>query len=218
MERMLPDDAFIVGVDEHTAVVLDLDARTATVSGIGGMTIRRRGQSIVHPSGSTVTFEQLASDSPDVRATGDVALVSEGAPPISSEPAPGTLAAEADRLSATFGVAAQARDVETCVGAALELEQLLTDWSSDLSDDVGYAHAVLRQMVVRLGDLADAVDPMAIALPPVMDLVIDVRRSARDARDFRTADSIRDRLGRAGIEIRDTPDGATWRLLAGDIR
>jgi len=42
MEQMLPDDTFIIGVDEHTAVTLDLDATTATVSGNGTMTIRRR--------------------------------------------------------------------------------------------------------------------------------------------------------------------------------
>jgi cysteinyl-tRNA synthetase len=40
----------------------------------------------------------------------------------------------------------------------------------------------------------------------------EVRKSAREAKDFATADTIRDRLGAAGIEIRDTPDGATWHL------
>ena len=28
MEAMLPDDAWVLGVDEHTAVIMDLDART----------------------------------------------------------------------------------------------------------------------------------------------------------------------------------------------
>src|SRR5215510_9730375 len=45
MEAMLPDDAWVLGVDEHTAVIMDLDARTVTVSGRGGLTVRRRGTS-----------------------------------------------------------------------------------------------------------------------------------------------------------------------------
>ena len=37
-------------------------------------------------------------------------------------------------------------------------------------------------------------------------------RRARDGRDFATSDEVRDRLAAAGVEVRDTPDGATWEL------
>src|SRR3954469_21037336 len=40
MEAQLPDDVFILGVDEHTACTLDLDADTATITGLGTVTIR----------------------------------------------------------------------------------------------------------------------------------------------------------------------------------
>src|SRR5436309_2830564 len=36
MEAMLPDDAWVLGIDEHTVLMVDLDARTAVVSGRGG--------------------------------------------------------------------------------------------------------------------------------------------------------------------------------------
>ncbi|HVL04028.1 MAG TPA: hypothetical protein VM386_06295, partial [Acidimicrobiales bacterium] len=42
MEEQLPDSGFVLGVDEHTGLVLDLDADTATVVGRGGVTVRRR--------------------------------------------------------------------------------------------------------------------------------------------------------------------------------
>ena len=42
LEPELPDGAWVLGVDEHTALVMDLDAGTATVEGNGTVTVRRR--------------------------------------------------------------------------------------------------------------------------------------------------------------------------------
>jgi cyanophycinase-like exopeptidase len=67
MERELPDDGFVLGVDEHTAVLLDPAERTATVVGNGTMTVRHHGASVVHPSGSVVDFEALISGSAAAR-------------------------------------------------------------------------------------------------------------------------------------------------------
>jgi cysteinyl-tRNA synthetase len=41
---------------------------------------------------------------------------------------------------------------------------------------------------------------------------VEERTAAKAARDFALADSIRDRLAAAGIELRDTPDGVEWSL------
>ncbi len=43
LERELPPEAFVLGVDEHTGVLLDLAARTATVVGNGLLTVRQAG-------------------------------------------------------------------------------------------------------------------------------------------------------------------------------
>lgn len=214
MEQMLPGDTFIIGVDEHTAVTLDLDTTTATVSGNGTMTIRRQGASTVFPSGTVLTFDELGSVRPGTASARPSAGAGDrfGATTAAPGSAPAVLAAEADRLKAAFAAAAAAGDADGCVAAMLDLDQLLTEWASDLSDDVGYARTVFRQMIVRLGDLAGTVDPKSAALPAVLDLVCEIRSVARASREFATADAIRDKLGAAGIEIRDTPNGATWHL------
>src|SRR5207248_11128319 len=54
MEPELPDDVFVLGVDEHTGLILDLDAGTATVVGRSTVTIRKDGRSSVVPNGSTL--------------------------------------------------------------------------------------------------------------------------------------------------------------------
>ncbi|HET7719360.1 MAG TPA: hypothetical protein VFK43_05280 [Acidimicrobiales bacterium] len=60
LEAMLPDDVFILGVDEHTACILDLDAGTATVAGLGAVTVRRRGRMTAVPTGTTLPIADLA--------------------------------------------------------------------------------------------------------------------------------------------------------------
>jgi cysteinyl-tRNA synthetase len=47
-------------------------------------------------------------------------------------------------------------------------------------------------------------------LAKVMPLVIDLRGEARAAKNFATADAIRDGLAAAGIKIEDRPGGAEW--------
>jgi cysteinyl-tRNA synthetase len=46
----------------------------------------------------------------------------------------------------------------------------------------------------------------------VMELVLDMRKSARDNKDWSTSDKIRDRLAEAGIVVKDGKDGATWSV------
>jgi cysteinyl-tRNA synthetase len=44
----------------------------------------------------------------------------------------------------------------------------------------------------------------------LMQLLLEIRESARSKKDWATADIIRDRLGEIGIEIQDTPKGPKW--------
>ena len=66
MEAMLPDDAWVLGVDEHTAVIMDLDAGTVSISGRGALTVRRRGASRSFAAG-----EQLGLDTLKALARGE---------------------------------------------------------------------------------------------------------------------------------------------------
>ncbi|MGI8983528.1 MAG: hypothetical protein ACR2HM_03190, partial [Acidimicrobiales bacterium] len=60
LEAMLPDDVVILGVDEHTACIFDLDAATASVAGLGSVTVRRQGRMTAVPSGATVAIAERA--------------------------------------------------------------------------------------------------------------------------------------------------------------
>ena len=74
---------------------------------------------------------------------------------------------------------------------------------------------VLRELTGVLGLFlkapqakADGADEGLVA--KLMELVIEIRANARKAKDFATADLVRDKLIAAGIVLEDRPDGTGW--------
>jgi hypothetical protein len=221
LESELPDEVGVLGVDEHTAFVIDVEARTLTVTGNGVVSVRRRGDTRTFAAGESMGLDDLSAMLRGEQ-TGMAATV-VSVPPVpadataSSEPASAlSLRAEADQARAVFDEALSRRDVDGCVAAVLGLEQALAAWQADTlqSDDADEARRVLRALVVRLGELAElgAADP-AKRVAPFVEALLAVRAAARDSKDFATSDLVRDRLVDAGVEVHDTPDGTTWALL-----
>jgi cyanophycinase-like exopeptidase len=228
MEEQLPEDVGVLGVDEHTAAVIDLESRTMTVAGNGTVSVRRRGQTAQFAVGESLSLDELAAllrvDSSFSRPPAHA----EGRPGDQGQPSPRDLSGghdegraalslreAADAAQQVFEAAFAAREVERCVHAALDLERTIADWQADTlqSDDQAHARRVLRAMVVRLGELAESgADPEG-QVAPVVELLLDLRSTVRDAGDYSTSDLIRDRLAAAGIELRDTPEGPQWSLV-----
>ena len=48
--------------------------------------------------------------------------------------------------------------------------------------------------------------------PQLLEILINVRNAARERRDWKTSDSIRDQLKVLGIVLEDAPDGTKWKL------
>jgi cysteinyl-tRNA synthetase len=173
---------------------------------------------VVHPSGAVLELGRLGDLGPagavdPAAAPVDVPAAAAARPAVAAGTT--SLREAADALDAAFSEALAAREVDGCVAAILELEQILADWSADTltSDEGQHAHGLLRGMVVRLGGLAEAGarDPRAV-LGPFVAALLEMRDEARRGRDWAASDRIRARLADAGVEVRDTPDGATWVL------
>ena len=50
------------------------------------------------------------------------------------------------------------------------------------------------------------------AFGKVVDMVLDLRAKAKATKDWATSDLIRNELAALGFEVKDTKDGATWKL------
>jgi cyanophycinase-like exopeptidase len=213
LEAQLPGDTAILGVDEHTAVVLDLDLQTAVVSGRGGLTVRRMGREWTWPSGETVSLDELrrvvggrSGSAAAPQATGPE--TGARAPAARREVGPVLLLPQVvDGCAEAFQRAHASRDAAGMVEAILELDRAIVAWSADTlqSDDLGRAHSILRTLVVRLGQAASAGlrDP-AQALAPIVESLIGLRAALRADGHYDLAD--------ADIELRDQPDTTIWQL------
>jgi hypothetical protein len=223
LEAALPEGAFILGVDGHTALVLDLDAGSATVSGLGGVTVRVAGRSAVFRSGSEVPIEAFGGAARELAAGQAVDVDREfgGARPGiatgAGSRAPAPLRDAMAELEGAFIEALGRGDTRAAVGALLDLDSAISARvrAGEDSPDLDNADATFRSLIARLGERAEigTRDPRE-TLEPFVAALLELRARARAARDWAAADLVRDRLAAAGVEVRDGPDGSTW-ILAG---
>ena len=220
LESQMGPQGWVLGVDEHTGAIFDLDEGTVSVVGNGAVTVRRAGASTVVESGETLPIPALV----------ELAFSDKGAaaPPTPAPPSqtvagrtdPGSVAptafhAEIRRLEAEFDAAVGDRDVDGAVRALLELDDTVVAWSGDTTqtDAPERARAAMRRMVARLGELAKtgAREPREVVGGFVGALLTE-RAEARAGKRYADADRVRDALIANGIEVRDTPDGTVWQI------
>jgi cyanophycinase-like exopeptidase len=253
LERELPAQAAVLGVDEHTALVIDLVTQEAEVVGRGGMTVRKAGESAVFPSGSRLALPDLrilVRDGAAAQRLTRTALARprqgtrtgpDGAGRADAPARPGRrraggrgrvaahesglgdggtltdrdlpdLTAEAEER---FGTAERKRNGAGMVSAILDLEAAIEAWSTDTdeNDNADRARAVLRGLIVRLGQAAEqGLAEPAGRLRPGVDPLIALRASLRRDGSYAAADAIRDALIALGVELHDSPDGTTWMI------
>jgi cyanophycinase-like exopeptidase len=220
MEALLPPDAWVLGVDEHTALVFDLDAGDATVTGRGVVTVRHRGVAERFPAGTRMPMTSLVAAARGARESGGSAASPPDTardPAESDEPRPkrSALLDEVARLEQAFVAALAARRAGEAAGAILALDRTILDWSADTlqTDEPDRARAVLYSLVHRLGEAASVGlrDPKELLAPLVEGLIV-LRAELRSEKAWQVADRLRDRLVAGGIELHDTPGGTTWTL------
>jgi hypothetical protein len=208
LEAQMPDDTFVLGIDEHTSLVLDLGAGRASVGGRRGVTVRRRGQSVVFGAGSEMTIDELRKAAFGKRA---------GRGPTSKTPAdersdaaiPSALA-EHER---SFHGALRRHDLAAAARSLLALVDLIAEQGGASQDaDQLDARPTLRSLIVRMAEAAGAAEGRARLVGPLADALVEARRAARSDRDWAAADAIRASLEVLGVELHDSAVGTTWSL------
>jgi cysteinyl-tRNA synthetase len=80
-------------------------------------------------------------------------------------------------------------------------------------DDINQLTSILNLFIIDiLGFTKNNTNNIADFTTEIMDLVLDLRKTAKNNQDFETADLIREKLNKVGVEIKDSKDGASWKL------
>ncbi|HBV94789.1 MAG: hypothetical protein ABSC16_09305 [Candidatus Dormibacteria bacterium] len=221
LESLLPDGAAVLGVDEHTALIVDLGAGRVEVRGRGRAVVRRHGAETSLPAGTEVSLAELQAMLAGTTAGASGTPAGIAAERLEQPPEPSAreepfLALLGERGD-EFDRARDRRDVEGMVAAILAVESTLAEWSTETfsGDERERGRSLLRRMVTRLGELATegAVDPRE-RVAPLVEAILALRRQFRAERRFEDADRLRDLLTGCGIEVRDgrQGEGSGWEL------
>lgn len=211
LERELPEDVYVLGVDEHTGMILDIDADEATVVGKGLVTIRVRGASQEFASGTVIPLDKLRDPSTSARRSEKPKVDTSASS--TKEIIDSNLRQATERLDSEFSVALASGNADAAARAALDLDDAIAGWSVDTlqSDDLDFARSVLRSMITRLAGAATGGlrDPREV-VGPFVDVLLELRAQVRADKRFDLSDIIRDRLAATNVEVRDTPKGVEW--------
>jgi cyanophycinase-like exopeptidase len=213
LEKMLPSDTSVIGLDEHTACVLDFAQATAEVRGIGRVVLRRGGAESVFATGEQLPLSLFmqgpTATSPAPAATEAAEARPAAAPETSSFW--GAIHALEHRFQNGLAHGAPAESTH----ALLELDRLIWHAAQELESEefISQGREILREWIVRLGArLAEAPRDRAECLAPCVREMVDLRREFRDSQRWAEADALREALKRADILVEDTPQGPRWRL------
>lgn len=82
------------------------------------------------------------------------------------------------------------------------------------ADDLAALKRVMHTFVFEVLGLVDESKSVAGSnvIDNLMKLILDIRETARENKDWATSDKIRDELKAAGVEIKDTKQGVEWRM------
>jgi len=217
LESMLPDHLLILGIDEYTACIIDVEAQSVTVRGPGGVTVRRRG---VERRWERTTFplRELQDPPPlrELRDPPDAPISVIHSPPEPDDVGASPMLEQTRQWGARGRDALDRRDVGGVVAAILDMENVLYEWRADLAgtDEPDRARAEMRHLIVRLGELvrSAAQDDVREHVAPLVDVLVSLRGEARREQRFDDADHLRAILAQCGVEVEDTPSGTGWSL------
>ena len=207
----LPPDVSILGLDEHTACIIDLAKEEIRIRGIGTVTLRRRGSEMSFAKGECYPLGILYGEDAGKQ------WQKKSSPPVPSDQAVHTDDVFWERIhtiQSLFEKSLETNDLEKATNALLELDGTIWKAQEELENTefISQGRDILRDMIVLLGtSCAPAQQSTADSLAPVIEHLLTLRNQFRHEKKWKDADAIRDCLLRVNIVIEDTADGPRWR-------
>ncbi len=214
LEDLLPPNIAILGLDEHTACVIDFAAEEGHIEGIGCVTLRRNDVQTVFKRGDRFSVDVLRGKE-DTK--GLQRVVSASRPPTVIEKGKRESFWDAvHAIQEAFHRGLTVGDAKQAASALLDLDRIIWKGYQDLESEefISQAREVLReQLVVLANRLEDSTRDNTETLPSLVRGLLKLRARFRRKEQWQEADAIRACLEQAHIVVEDTEEGPRWRLL-----
>ncbi len=224
LEQQISSDIFLLGIDEHTAAVFDVEREEISVTGLGKMTVRVEGRSSEIPSGEILTFKDLSHLAIDLTSkSGSVPHQNENLNRTTTGNDPDLELKDLDanpysliwirNAAEDFRKNLDSKDVDDALRVAFQTIEKIILISKTCNEETVLAWSnEFKSMILALGELAKigTIDPET-QIKDFVDLLLNLREEARIENNWKLADKIRDALGELKIEIQDNSSTSTWK-------
>ena len=213
LEAMLTEGVGILGLDEHTACLMDLERNEASIRGIGRVTLRHHGRERVFEKGERLSLDVFRELTVDKRAH-----TSPTEPPPATPPPESRQMSYWDQMHAlqsTFHGSMERADFTQATSAVLDVDRLIWKAKEDLESEelIAQAREILRELIVFVGSrLEHSSAYRSECLGPVVEEMLRLRENFRLGKKWEEADAIRESLQRVDVIVEDTREGSRWRL------
>ena len=213
LESLLPDDVSILGIDEHTVCIIDLDKEEFLIKGIGQVTLRHQETETVFRNDQRFPLQLLRE-----KKLTDTKIQKDSGQPAEehlSDVREDSFWEQVNSVEAEFQQGLETHISKQAVNALLELDRLIWKAQQDFENPelISQARELLRELIVALGIKQEA-SPRnrAECLAPLVEDLLNLRAWYRRDKQYSAADKIRDSLKRVGIVVEDTENGTEWRI------
>lgn len=213
LEKQVPHHISIVGLDEHTACILDLKNQKAEVRGLGSVCIRRQGKEVVFSSGETFSLDVLRN--PSVVNILKTRKVKETKKQVSeSNKQDENFWNTIHSIESEFAAGIENNNVNQLINAVLDFDKTL--WieqeNAESAEFISQAREKFREMIVILGTILSSAGKADKRLKHLTEELLTLRADFRQKNHWQEADEIRARLEKCGFIVDDSPTGSTWRI------
>ncbi|MCP4023510.1 MAG: hypothetical protein GY729_16815 [Desulfobacteraceae bacterium] len=213
LEKLLPEDTVYLGIDEHTACILDCEKETATIYGLGSVTLRQHGQEISFTKKETIPFKVFRQD------------ITQSKKPVLTKKEPSSHSTDTQNEASfwenihetkdQFKKSLANHDFKTSINALLKLDSHLCKASMNFENEetLSQAREILRDLIVLLGVELQMLQKKTDKLfKPLVDNILQLRTTYKKNEQWNVADALRNVLLQSHILVEDTRNGHQWRI------
>jgi hypothetical protein len=213
LEALIPENVTVLGLDEHTACILDFENNQSEIKGIGRVTLRTSDGELSFKSGDHLPLEVLrGKNAPPGWRSDSADIPSQSKSPDRIQD---SFWDNIHALEDSFHRGLEEHDPRASTNALLELDRTIWQAQQDLESEelISQARDTLRDLIVLTGNaLASSPGNQAECLAPLVEALLELRQTFRANDQWTEADAIRNILQAVNIAVEDDKNGSRWRL------